>query len=197
MPDWGDTRDSTEITPLLARWSDGDLTALRELMPIVYAELRRLADRAMQRERPDHTLQTTALVHEAYLRLARGIPPELEDRNHFFALMARLMRRVLVDHARGLKAERRGGDQALKVPIEGIQLRQDRPVVDLIALDQALDALGKIDERKVRVIELRFFGGLEVKETASILDVSVPTVINDTRMARAWLYSWIHDKVTP
>lgn len=196
MGDIDRANDSEPITGLLARWGGGDGAALQELMPIVYAELHRLARSSMRRERADHTLQTTALVHETYLRLARSIPPELENRGHFFALMARLMRRVLVDHARGVRAGRRGGG-ALKLPLDGVRLSEDRPLTDLIALDEALEALRAIDERKAKTIELRFFAGLEVKETAAILEVSVPTVVNDTRMARAWLYSWIHRNAAP
>ena len=182
--------DADEITGLLDRWGSGDASALRELMPVVYAELRRLAGHAMRGERGDHTLQTTALVHEAYMRLAGGRPPMVGDRRHFYALAARLMRRILVDHARGLNAARRGGG-ALKVPLEQVDAPALAPGTDLLAVDQAIDALAKVDARKAKVVELRFFGGLDVKETARILEVSVPTVVADTRMARAWIYDRI------
>ena len=180
-------RDSGQITGLLVRWSRGDHLALGELIPLVYAELRRLAGRSMRSERPDHTLEPTALVHETFVRLAQGIPPELEDRAHFFALMARLMRHILVDHARGAIAARRGGPGFRRVPLEEADAPADEALHDLVALDEAIEALRGHDERKARVIELRFFGGLDVEDTARVLGVSVPTVVNDTRMARAWL----------
>lgn len=178
-----------DVTTLLHRWRHGDRRALRELFPVVYGELRRIAEGAMHRERGDHTLEATALVHEAFVRLASGQAPTLEDRSHFFALAARLMRRILVDHARGLHAERRGGS-LVKVPLdEADQLVGESGQVDLLALDEALSALAAVDKRKARVIELRFFGGLDVDETARLLAVSVPTVVADTRFAKAWLYA--------
>lgn len=157
-------------------------------MPLVYAELRRLARRSMRRERPGLTLQPTDVVHEAYLRLARGLPPELENRGHLYALLAGVMRRVLVDHARAVRAARRGGG-VRRVPLDlaSESAAGDPPLDDLIALDEALDALRAVDERKARVIELRFFCGLDVEETARALGVSVPTVVHDTRMAKACL----------
>lgn len=169
-------------------------------MPLVYSELRALADRSMRRERRDHTLEPTALVHEAYLRLAGGRPPALADRGHFYALSARLMRRILVDHARGARAGRRGGG-GFKVPIDEVEpgapeLATSAPVLDLLALDQALSELAEIDPRKARIIELRFFGGLELKETARLLEVSVPTVVADSRLARAWLAARVEERRT-
>ncbi len=184
------------ITALLARWSAGDGAALDHLISIVYSELRRLASRSMRRERSDHTLGTTALVHEAYLRLSRSIPPDLEDRGHFFTLIARLMRRILVDHARAARTRRRGGGER-PAPLTGDPPAAERSLDDLIALDEALEALRRVDERKATVIELRFFGGLDVQETAATLRVSVPTVVNDTRMARAWIYDRIHGSGDP
>ncbi|HZE88013.1 MAG TPA: ECF-type sigma factor [Verrucomicrobiae bacterium] len=175
-----------EITALLARWSGGDPAALGEMMPLVYGELRKIAGLSMRRERADHTLEPTALIHETYLRLARGIPHEVEDRRHFFALMARMMRHVLVDHARRIVAGRRGGG-ARRVSLDEAPPQSADGLLDLVALGEALDALRALDERKARVIELRFFAGLDVEETADILRVSVPTIVNDTRMARAWL----------
>ncbi len=176
-----------DITTLLGRWQAGDRRALRELFPLVYAELHRIAKGAMARERQSHTLQATALVHEAYLRLMGGAAPQLENRGHFFALIARLMRRVLVDHARALQAVRRGGD-ALRITLDGLDVAAE-PEVGLLDLDRAISALAAVDRRKARVVELRFFGGLDVEETAAVLGVSAPTVISDTRFARAWLYA--------
>lgn len=178
-----------EMTDLLARWREGDRGALAALTPLVYAELRRLAARALSRERPDHTLQATALVHEAFLRLHGGQPAACRDRLHFFSLAARLMRRILVDHARYLKAARRG-DGAVRISLEaaGELPAGGDAVSDLLALDAALGELSAVGVRKARVIELRFFGGLSVEETAEALGVSVPTVILDTRLARAFLF---------
>lgn len=177
---------SSEITGLLERWSSGDRGALEQLMPMVYAHLHRLANRAMHGERRDHTLQATALVHEAFLRLADK-SPSWNDRRHFYAVAARVMRRTLVDHARTLGAERRGGGWH-KVTLGDPGGSRESPV-DLLALDEALDELAKLDARKARVVELRFLAGLTVEETAEILAVSKPTVVLDTRLARAWLYT--------
>lgn len=177
-----------EVTNLLFRWGEGDRGALATLTPLVYAELRRLAARALSRERPDHTLQPTALVHEAFLRLHGGRPASCHDRLHFLSLAARLMRCILVDHARSQKATRRGAG-ALKLPLERIEaLAAGGSPVDLLDLDAALSELAAADTRKARVVELRFFGGLSVEETADVLGVSMPTVILDTRLARAFLF---------
>jgi len=177
-----------EVTNLLARWRDGDRGALAALTPMVYAELHRLAARALARERPDHTLQPTALVHEAFLRLHGGRPADCRDRLHFFTLAARLMRRILVDHARQLKAARRGAG-SLKLSLDNAwELPAADPGTVLLSLDAALDELAATDARKARVVELRFFGGLSVTETAAALGVSAPTVILDTRLARAFLF---------
>jgi RNA polymerase sigma factor (TIGR02999 family) len=179
-----------EVTDLLARWGEGDRGALASLTPLVYAELHRLAARALARERPDHTLQPTALIHEAFLRLHGGRPAACRDRVHFFALAARLMRRILVDHARALQASRRGAG-ALRLPLDHIgelAAGEREPATDLVALDAALDELAAADARKARVVELRFFSGLSVVETAEVLGVSAPTVILDTRLARAFLF---------
>jgi RNA polymerase sigma factor (TIGR02999 family) len=179
-----------EVTDLLARWSEGDRGSLVSLTPLVYAELHRLAARALARERPDHTLQPTALIHEAFLRLHGGRPAACRDRVHFFALAARLMRRILVDHARALQASRRGAG-ALRLPLDHIgelAAGEREPATDLVALDAALDELAAADARKARVVELRFFSGLSVVETAEALGVSAPTVILDTRLARAFLF---------
>ena len=177
-----------EVTNLLARWREGDRGALATLTPLVYAELHRLAGRALARERPDHTLQATALVHEAFLRLQGGRPAACHDRLHFFTLASRLMRHILVDHARGLHAARRGAG-AVKLPLEAAgELAAGEEPADLVELDAALGELEAADARKARVIELRFFGGLTVEETATALGVSAPTVILDTRLARAFLF---------
>jgi len=177
-----------DVTRLLAQWSDGDRGALSTLTPLVYGELHRLAARALARERPDHTLQPTALVHEAFLRLHGGRPAACRDRLHFFTLSARLMRRILVDHARALQAARRGSG-ALKLSLDSAgEVAAQEPPADLVALDAALTELAAADERKACVIELRFFGGLSVEETASALGVSAPTVVLDTRLARAFLF---------
>ena len=177
-----------EVTNLLARWEEGDRAALAALTPLVYSELRRLAARALARERPDHTLQPTALVHEAFLRLHGGRPASCHDRLHFLTLAARLMRYILVDHARSQKAVRRGAG-AMKLPLEAVKERAaGASPVDLLALDAALSELAAADARKAQVVELRYFGGLSVEETADALSVSMPTVILDTRLARAFLF---------
>jgi RNA polymerase sigma factor (TIGR02999 family) len=174
------------VTEWLVAWGDGDESALERLVPVVHAELRRLARREMRRERPEHTLQTTALVNEAYLRLVdlRGVT--WSDRTHFFAMSARLMRRILVDHAR-LRGYRKRGGGAARVPFdEGLSVTSE-PGTDLVALDDALEALARLDPRKSQVVELRFFGGLSVEETAETLRVSTSTVLRDWRLAKSWL----------
>ena len=185
-----------DLTALLERWSQGDGAALAEVVPLVYVDLRRLAGRSLRGERADHSLQPTALVHEAYLRLAGSRAPELAGRQHFLYLAARLMRQILVDHARRQRAERRGG-RPPRVPLEeALQLGQ-APAVDLLALDGALHDLEALDPRKAKVVELRFFGGFEVEEVAGLLGVSAPTVIADTRFARAWLLARIEGGGAP
>jgi RNA polymerase sigma-70 factor (ECF subfamily) len=178
-----------EVTGLLAAWSNGDEAAYEKLVPLVYAELHRLAHRYMSRERPDHTLQTTALVGEAYLRLVDQ-KVHWENRAHFFAIAAELMRRILVDHARKHSYAKRGGN-ARKVSLnEAVLMARDRSD-ELVALDEALTRLAEFDQRKSRVVELRFFGGLSVEETAEMLKVSVNTVKRDWSTARAWLYKTV------
>jgi RNA polymerase sigma factor (TIGR02999 family) len=175
------------ITARLRAWRAGETDALDQLLPLVYEELRRLASRAMQRERDDHTLQTTALVHEAYLRLL-GADIEWEDRVHFFAIAAQTMRRVLVDHARTRARDKRGGG-AVRVPLdEGTSAAETR-APDMIALDEALQRLSSLDDRKARVVELLYFGGLTYDDTARLLGVSTATVDRDLRFAKAWLYN--------
>jgi RNA polymerase sigma factor (TIGR02999 family) len=174
------------VTDLLLAWRDGDEQALEALMPLVHHELRRLARRHMKGERAGHTLQTTALVNEAYLRLVDLTRVQWHDRAHFLAMAARLMRRVLVDHARSRAYAKRGGGEPPVTFDESLALiGQARP--DLVALDDALVALAALDARKGRVVELRFFGGLTVRETADVLGVSQETVLRDWRLAKVWL----------
>jgi RNA polymerase sigma factor (TIGR02999 family) len=174
-----------DISELLRAWTDGDQRALDGLTPIVYAELRRLAHRYMKRERPEHSLQTTALVNEAYIRLVDCKRMRWQNRAHFFAVSAQLMRRILVDHARRHNVKR--GHGVPHVPLDEAAVVGERPG-DLVALDDALNALAQLDERKVRVVELRFFGGLSVEETAQVLKVSPVTVRRDWSSAKVWLY---------
>jgi RNA polymerase sigma-70 factor, ECF subfamily len=181
-----DTAGSEEITALLVSWSDGDAEALDRLMPVVHAELRRLARRHMDRERRDHTLQPTALVHEVFLRLTRGAAVRWQDRAHFYAISARLMRRILVDHARARQFHKRGGG-AIAVPLNEALVPREPHTLGVVALDDALNALAQVDARKSRVVELRFFGGLSLEETAEVLQVSVDTVKRDARLAKVWL----------
>lgn len=174
------------VTELLQAWSDGDDDALERLMPLVEVELRRLAGAYMRRERREHTLQTTALVNEAFLKLTDARRVRWQDRAHFFGISARLMRRVLVDHARSRAFQKRGGGAQRVTLHEGLAAAADA-AVDVVALDRALDALAKVDDRKSRIIELRFFGGFSVEETADVLQVSPDTVKRDWRLAKLWL----------
>ena len=176
----------TQITELLRQWSQGDEGALEQLIPLVHRELRTIARRYMARERAGHSLQATALVNEAYLRLVDAPHVGWQDRAHFLAVAGRMMRRILVDHARARLSQKRGGE-VLKVTFDHALLAADDPRHDLIALDDALEALAKFDERKSRVVELRFFGGLSVEETAVVLKVGPDTVMRDWRLAKAWL----------
>ncbi len=173
-----------EVTRALARWSDGSADSAERLLALVYDELRRLARSYLRRQRPEHTLQPTALVHEAYMRLAPKLGIAWQDRQHFYAVTARVMRGILVDHARARATSKRGGS-ALRVTLS--EAISDPRATDLLALDDALKQLATFDARKARIIELRFFAGLSLQETAEVLEVSVPTVVNDTRKARAWL----------
>jgi RNA polymerase sigma factor (TIGR02999 family) len=175
-----------EVTQLLKAWSEGDATALEKIMPLVYQELHRMARRYMADERPGHTLQATALVHEAYVRLVDTAQVSFENRAHFFAVCAQVMRRILVDWARSRQAQKRGGEV---LPLEldkalGVGEERGR---DLVALDDALKALSAQDARKGQVVELRFFGGLSVEETAAVLKVSPETVMRDWKLAQSWL----------
>ena len=174
------------ITQLLLKWSGGDSSAREELMPVVYGELRRLAAKYLLRERVNHTLQPTALVNEAYLRLVDQEKVEWQNRAQFFGLAARLMRNILVDHARSHQAAKRGGRQ-LSVSLSKADQVSEKPGIDLVALHETLERLAVHDEQKGRIVELRFFGGLTIEETAEVLEISHATVERDWKMARAWL----------
>ena len=184
---------ASDVTRLLRRWQQGDQEATEELLPLIYGELRRIARRHLRHERQGHTLEATALVHEVYLRLNGGSEMHWNDRVHFYAVAANMMRRVLVDHSRTRDAAKRGG-LLVKVSLDEAQDPRDLTVEsgpDLVALDDALKSLEALDPRKSRIVELRFFGGLTLDETAAVLAVSVPTVVKETRLARAWLYGQI------
>ena len=178
------------VTALLARWRAGDAKALESLIPLVYEELRSLAHHYLRRERPHHTLQSTALVHEAYMRLVSHDPPALQNRSHFFGIAARLMREILVEHARALRTAKRGSgaltlslDEAMRVP--------DRADVDVLLLDDALTDLARLDERQSRIVELRYFTGLSIDETSEVMGISPATVSREWTTARAWLHRQI------
>jgi RNA polymerase sigma-70 factor, ECF subfamily len=175
------------VTQLLYEWGNGNQAALEQLMPLVYAELHKMARRHMQQQNPGHTLQTTALIHEAYLRLAGDSAKHLKNRAHFFGVAAKAMRHVLVDHARAKHAGKRGGAMRV-VPLDERVGTSGERMAGLIALDEALTDLAKLHPRQSEVIELRFFGGLSVDETAEILRVSPETVMLDWRAAKAWLH---------
>jgi RNA polymerase sigma factor (TIGR02999 family) len=174
------------VTELLQAWSEGDDVALEQLIPLVEAELRGLARAYMRRERREHTLQTTALINEAFVRLTDARRVRWQDRAHFLGISARLMRRILVDHARHRGYQKRGGGAQRVTLHEGVAAATE-PALDVVALDRALDALKKVDERKSQTVELRFFGGLSVEETAEVLHVSTDTVKRDWRLAKLWL----------
>ena len=175
------------ITRLLRNWGDGDDDALNQLIPLVYDELHRQAHLYLSRERPGHTLQTTGLVHEAYLKLAGEAAGKWETRSHFFAFASRIMRNILVDHARSKHRNKRGGD-AMKVSLADVNEIVPENDLDLLALDEALTRLSAVDEQQVKVVELRYFGGLSLEETAEALNVSRATVARDWNVARAWLH---------
>ncbi len=176
-----------QVTQLLAKWSEGDQAALGELMPFVYSELRRLARHHLRRERPDHTLESAALVHEAYLRLTEQKKAHWKSRAHFLAVAAQLMRRILVDHARHHRAAKRGAG-AVKLSLDAAVALPQQSSVDLLRLDDALGRLAKIDPAQSAIVELRFFGGLSIEETAEVLGVSPTTVKREWSTAKAWLY---------
>jgi RNA polymerase sigma factor (TIGR02999 family) len=176
-----------EITQQLRRWSEGDRAALDQLMPVIQHELRKLANAYLRGEKPGHTLQPTALINEAYLRLVGQNFPEWQSRKHFYGVAAQLMRQVLVEHARARSAAKRGGGGQKLSLDEAINYSQEQ-AADLVALDDALTALAEFDERKARAIELRYFGGFSIEEVADALGVSVATVGRELRMAQAWLH---------
>ena len=178
---------SLEITQLLAQWSEGDEFALGELMPLVYDELHRIAKMYMSRQSKGHTFQTTELINEAYLKLAKKEDQNWKNRAHFFGVAAQAMRHILVDYARRKHSQKRGGKEALQITLEENIAISTGQSDEIIALDDALNALGKLDERKMRVVELKFFGGLKVDEIAEALNVSNVTINNDWRFAKIWL----------
>jgi RNA polymerase sigma factor (TIGR02999 family) len=175
------------VTNLLVRWRHGDAQALEALIPLVYTELRALAHHYLRQERSNHTLQSTALVHEAYVRLVGQQPPALQNRSHFFGVAARLMREILVEHARSRQAAKRGGGADLLAIDEAADVAHSISV-DVLRLDDALRQLARIDERQSRIVELRFFTGLSIEETAEVLGISPATVSREWMTARAWLY---------
>ena len=180
--------DAAKITQMLREWSDGNARALDNLLPLVYAELHRQAARFLRKERPGHTLQTTALINEAYLKLIDRRDVNWESRTHFFAVAANAMRQILVDYARAKHREKRGGDN-LKVSLdEAMLVTTEEKGVDLIALDEALNKLSRFDAQQARVVELKYFSGLSLVETAEVLHISRATVARDWEAARAWLY---------
>jgi len=178
---------SEGVTQLLKKWGDGDQSALDQLMPLVYNELRRQAANYLRRERQNHTLQPTALVNEAYLKLVDQQNAKWQNRAQFFGVSAQLMRRILVDHARQHKAEKRGGSNQERLSITSAGKFMKQPAVDLLALHEALEELKAFDPQQERIVELRFFGGLSIEETAEVLNVGHATVERDWKVARAWL----------
>ena len=191
-PKGGDLSETSpnQVTELLLKWKGGDQESLQALLPLVYSELRRLAQHHLRRERSDHTLQSTALVHEAYLRLVKPGSVRIESRGHFFALASQLMREILVDHARSRKAGKRDGGSRLTLD-EAAELSKSKDV-DLLALDDALNQLSQMSPRQSRIVELRFFGGLSIAETSEFLEVSPATIEREWAVARAWLYREIN-----
>ena len=183
-----DGLDRGEVTTLLRAWGDGDADAFERVLPLVYEELHRMAARYLVGEQSSVSLQPTALVNELCLRLLGWRPDQWQNRGHFFGVSARMMRRVLVDIARRRRAERRGGPRAVRVPLDEIDVPASEPGADLLAVDSAIQMLAAEDPRKAQVVELRFFGGLSIEETAEALGISARTVHADWAFARAWLY---------
>jgi len=182
------TADADQVTRLLANWGQGDEAALEKMTPIVYDELRRLAHRYMQGQRPDHTLQTTALVNEAYLRLVDQTTPSFANRSHFFAVAATAMRQILVNHAKAQQRQKRGGG-ASKVDLDTAALISPEQTKTVLDVDEALERLAQLDSRKAQVVELKYFGCLNQDEIAEVLKISIVTVRRDWLFARAWLYT--------
>lgn len=185
-------KTASKITDLLVCWGNGDLAALEQLMPMVERELHRLAHRYMRQENAGHTLQTTALINETFLRLVDQSRVRWQNRAHFYGIAARIMRRVLLNYARDRKRNKRGGG-AYKVSLSTVDVMSDEDSVELLALNEALERLAELDERKSQVVELRYFGGLSVRETAEVLKVSTATVARDWELAKAWLAREISD----
>ncbi len=183
-------RQPGEITDLLVRWNAGDQDAASELLPVVYAELRKLATGYLRKERPDHTLQATALVHEAYLKLVDQDRVEYQNRLHFYGLAASMMRRVLVDHARQRSVQKRGGD-ARKVSLDDVVEISSHTFDDILKVDEALTALTEKDPELGKLVELRFFGGFGNQEISDFMEISVPTIVRKWRIAKAWLYRYL------
>jgi len=182
-----------EVTQLLIAWSNGEEEALEKLVPLIYDELRRIARRYMKREPAGHTLQTTALVNEAYLRLIEQKGMKWQNRAHFFAISAQLMRRILVSMARARHADKRGGE-ARQVSLDEALVISEERAAELVALDEAMNELAALDPRRSRVVELRYFGGLSIEETAEVLNISPETVMRDWKRAKAWLYTELNRK---
>ncbi len=187
-------KDTHEVTQLLLKWSNGDKNAFGELLPLVYRELQKIAHRYLNRERSSNTLQTTALVHEAYLKLIDQNRVQWQNRAHFFGIAAQAMRRILVDNARQRLADKRGAGVEKVALDEGLVDISDERAGNLIDLDEALKQLAELDEQKSRLVELRYFGGLSIEETAEVLGVSVATVNRQWRTAKAWLYNFLKEK---
>jgi RNA polymerase sigma factor (TIGR02999 family) len=183
-----------EISRLLVAWNGGDEAALRELVPVVYPELRRIARQYLARRRPGHTLESAALANELYLKLIRSRGIECANRGHFFAICAQMIRRILVDHARSMHYDKRGG-KLPHVSLDEALLGLSGRGIEIVELDEALKVLGKLDPRKVRVVELRFFGGLSVDETSEVLEISPETVMRDWRFAKTWLAAHLRKKM--
>ena len=177
-----------DVTQLLVNWSQGDQKALEQLMPLVYGELRRLAAAYLRRERSNHTLQSTALVNEAFLRMVHQHDVQWRNRAHFYGIAAQMIRRILVDYARGQHAEKRGAGAVKLVLDEAMAVPQQSPDVDLLSLNDALDRLAELDERQSRVVELRFFAGLSIEETAEVMHLSPASIKREWQTARAWLF---------
>lgn len=186
--------EGPQVTEILLKWCDGDKTAAEQLFPLVYDELKRQAKHYLNRERTNHTLQPTALVHEAYLRLVGQTGLNIQNRNHFFAIASNLMRQVLVDHARKYRSGKRGG-AAQRFSIEDIEILPGQTATDLLELNDALQKLEQIDERKASVVDMRFFGGLKEKEIAEVLGVTEKTVRRDWHFAKLWLYRELSEAV--
>ena len=190
-----DGAESNEVTRLLRAWGQGDENALQKLVPLVYEQLHAAARRYMAGERHGHTLQATALIHETYLRLVNVKQIKWQNRAHFFAICAQLMRRILVDFARSRGYQKRGGG-AQHVDLDEVLVVSSEPEANLVALDEALRRLAEVDQRKSQVVELRFFGGLDVKETAEVMKVSVDTVMRDWKIAKVWLLRELSGEVS-